>query len=579
MIGGLCMNDIILQVSGYYIFAVLLIVAILNIIQYASKKRYKRELEKLDVEKNQVIDAPIMTELSKVESLVGNESIKNKYDIWKQEITGIKKELEDNMNDLILEADFLVEQRKFKDYVKKRTIIEIRLYEMNKCKVKILEEMKEITLSEERNRITITDLKTKFRDVVHNFETAKSDFEPISKVLELQIENVEKRFQIFERSMDEKDYIEANKLVMVLDSMVRHLETIIDEIPGALLMANSLIPKRLEEVKSDYKTMLSRGYQLDYLNIEYNISEIEKKISAIMSRIRVLNLEDVLFELKTILEYTDSTFNDFEREKIARKSFEDATIVFKNKADKINEYMNKLYGKVVDTKYNYKLSENQLNSLNLLSENLLTLEEDFNKLCDTTRTFSFPYSRLNKELEILISKLSQIESELNEYISSIGSMQEDERRAREQLGDMAQLLDMAKFKIREYKLPVLPNNYFVQLEEAIEALREVVKELDQKPINIEVLNTRVDTARDLVFKVYNNSIELIKSTILEKNTIIYGNRYRIKKQYIDESLNKAEYLFLNGEYKKSLELSLNVVDSVEPGIYKKLLELYEKKST
>ena len=57
------MNDIILQVSGYYIFAVLLIVAVLNIIQYLSRKRYKKELEKLDVKKNQIIDATKMTEL------------------------------------------------------------------------------------------------------------------------------------------------------------------------------------------------------------------------------------------------------------------------------------------------------------------------------------------------------------------------------------------------------------------------------------------------------------------------------------------------------------------------------------
>ena len=42
-------------------------------------------------------------------------------------------------------------------------------------------------------------------------------------------------------------------------------------------------------------------------------------------------------------------------------------------------------------------------------------------------------------------------------------MQDDERRAREQLRDMASLLDNSKLKIREYKLPIIPNNYFIQL--------------------------------------------------------------------------------------------------------------------
>ena len=85
----------------------------------------------------------------------------------------------------------------------------------------------------------------------------------------MQIENIEKKFLDFEKLMDNKDYIEANKLVKLLDSLVRHLETIIDEVPGAIVMATALIPKRIEELNKDYKSMLLIGFQLDYLNIDY----------------------------------------------------------------------------------------------------------------------------------------------------------------------------------------------------------------------------------------------------------------------------------------------------------------------
>jgi hypothetical protein len=69
-----------------------------------------------------------------------------------------------------------------------------------------------------------------------------------------------------------------------------------------------------------------------------------------------------------------------------------------------------------------------------------------------------------------------------------------------------------------------------------------------------------------------------KSAKLAENAIVYGNRYRSKKTYIDDGLNKAEILFNKGEYKKSLELTLNTIDIIEPGIYKKLLNMYEKNS-
>jgi septation ring formation regulator EzrA len=163
-------------------------------------------------------------------------------------------------------------------------------------------------------------------------------------------------------------------------------------------------------------------------------------------------------------------------------------------------------------------------------------------------------------------------------MQTVGNMQEDEKRAREQLEEIEELLKNTKYKIRDYNVPVIPNKYYVELDEAYEGIKEIAKELSKKPINIQVLNTRVDTARDLVFKIHNTTNELLKTSMMAENAIVYGNRYRGGKQYIEEGLNKAEILFSNGEYKRSLELVLNTIDMIEPGIHKKLLGLYEKDS-
>ena len=571
-------NDIILLFVTYYVITVVSIILILNLIQYLTKKNLKNEVKLFDIKKNEIIDGDILSELSKVETLSKTETIKEKYEIWKSEIDKIKEDLDSFVNDMIIDADFLVERKDYKDYLEKKIKIELKLIEAKELKDRVFNEIKEITLSEERNRSLITDLKTKFREIVHTFISSKDSFIPIDKQIEMQIETIEKKFHEFEYAMESQDYIIANKLVEVIDTLIKHLNTIVEEVPPAVVMAETIIPKRLLEIKSTYENLSKRGYQLDYLNIEYNIDEINKKITDIMSRLRLLNLEDVLFELRTILEYTDSVFNDFEREKLARKEYEESVTIFKSKIKKINDIMNKLYGRVVDAKYNYKLSEEQIRELNFLSEELGMLDEDFDKLYDTTKTTSFPYTRLNKELELLIIKLSKEEEKIDEYMQSIGNMQEDEKRAREQLEDMSELLEGCKSKIREFKLPLIPNLYFIELKEAIEAIREVNKELDRKPINIDVLNTRVDTARDLVFKLNNTTNEIVKSAMYAENAIIYGNRYRSKKQYIDEGLNKAELLFIRGEYKKSLELVLNTIDIIEPGIYKKLLNHFEKNS-
>lgn len=570
------MENILLFIITIYIIAVIFIVAVLSILQYFRKRRFKKALDILEREKNIVVDPAIMTELSKAESLIRNEKLKIKCVTWSKGIEELKEEYVPIINELIIESDFLLEQRKYKDFLIKKAKTEIKIYEAKEKRNKIFKEIQEITLSEEKNRAIVTNLKYKFREIIQNYELSKQDFKDLSEVVDLQIENIEKRFSAFEVCMENQEYDDVKSIVASLDTMIKHMETILDELPSILLMMNNLIPKRIEEARLLSNKMEKEGYQLDYLNIDYNIKEIEKKLKNSESKVRVLNLEDVLLVLKTILEYFDSLYSDLEIEKLSRKDFENQIIVFKSKISKINEITTSLHGKVSDTICNYELSKEQIEDLDNISMEVKEANKDFNLLCDTTNTVSFPYSRLLKELEVLMIKITSLEDNANRYLQTVGNMQEDEKRAREQLEEIEELLKNTKYKIRSYNIPVIPNNYFVEKDEAYEGIKEIIKELDRKPIKINTLNIRVDTARDLVFKFHNTTNELIKTIEMAENAIVYGNRYRGLKQYIEEGLDKSEVLFISGEYKKSLELVLNTIDMIEPGIHKKLLNLYDK---
>ena len=68
------MNELVLMIITYYIIAILCIIIVLNLIQYYTKNKYKKEVSNYDIEKNELIDAPIMTELKKVEELSRNKA-------------------------------------------------------------------------------------------------------------------------------------------------------------------------------------------------------------------------------------------------------------------------------------------------------------------------------------------------------------------------------------------------------------------------------------------------------------------------------------------------------------------------
>ena len=149
-------------------------------------------------------------------------------------------------------------------------------------------------------------------------------------------------------------------------------------------------------------------------------------------------------------------------------------------------------------------------------------------------------------------------------------MKDDESRAREQLEVIEKLLKQSKMKLKEYRIPVIPNSYFIELSEASEALREIAKELDKKPIVIKILNIRVDTARDLVFKIYNKTNDLVKSVIYSERLIVYGNRYRSTYTEIDKMLTEAEMLFNKGQYKKTLDMLVRELQKIDTNVLERL---------
>lgn len=225
-------------------------------------------------------------------------------------------------------------------------------------------------------------------------------------------------------------------------------------------------------------------------------------------------------------------------------------------------------------KNTYHLSNDDVAVLNEVKNKLLTLNHDFEIFQEHTGNRTFAYSKLTNEIELLTNRLVSLQERLDETLEVIGGMKADEIRAREQLDEIRGILKESKLKIRDYNLPVIPNTYFVELKEAGAAIREIVKELDKKPITITTLNTRVDTARDLVLKLYMTTKELLKTAMFAEMAIVYGNRYRSSVEGLDKKLTYSEVLFYKGEYHKSLELTINSLNRVEPGIYDKLLKLY-----
>ena len=555
-----------------WVVTIFLVVAILNAINNKEKKKLKAEIEKLEKEKNMVISASMLSEFNKVEALVNNDEMKEKFNDWKNRFNDIKDKEMPKITETLNEIEELFVEKNFKDL---KGLVLKADFDLNTLKTKasfLLDEIKDVTLSEERNRETITKLKAEYREILSTYKDYEEEYEIVKNPIELQFENIDKLFNAFEVSMEQNAYTEVGKIVKAITDLISNLKVIIEETRPIVSLGMKLIPKKEDDIKNIYEKMTKEGYNLEYLNIMYNITEANKKIQDIFQRLNVLNVEDSLFELKTMHDYFDSLYSDFDKERYSKKIYEDYSRSILIKATKLEKVNNELYKKIGDIKYSYDLTDDEVNVIAEIKKEIMDIRASYDKVVDIARNKTLAYSKLAREMEIINSRLIKVEEKLNGALKTLGSLKEDENRAREQLDEIKRILSQTKEKIRSYKLPCIPKNYYVEMSEAMEAINELVKELDKRPISIKVLNLRVDTARDLVLKVYNTVNETMKTAKMAETAIVYGNRYRVTNREVDFGLVKAENAFLKGNFKNSLENAINAINIVEPGIHKKLLE-------
>ena len=572
------MDNLTLIMLTLFLICAGLIICILNFIQSKKNKKFKKTLEQLEIEKNKLATSPIVPELAKVESFLNNDKLKALYDEWSSRLKQIKDIQIPKLSDMILDAEYSLSQMDYKSTMYKIAKLEMELYKVRTNSDFLFGEIKDLTSSEERSRTVITGYKARYRTLYNKFTESKVEYGQFAEVINTQFEVIAKRFEDFESIMDNNEYTEVDKILNIIDEFLNHMAVVIEEVPSIVIMTDNVIPKNTKEVEEIYQEMLKEGYPLDYLNVEYNIKEISSKVEEIVERTKKLDMNQSLLELKVLMEYFDNIFKDFENEKIDRRTYEDKLLSFSTKLTKINSVVDDIYSQIEEIRNIYNLKEEDINILNDIRSELNNLNTNYKVLQDHTNfNNSFAYSKLVKEVEGLSNNLSHTEEKLDNLLNVIGSMHDDEVRARQQLEEIKLVLKDSKLQMRDYKLPIIPDYYYVELQEANIAIKEIVKELDKKPITIEVLNTRVDTARDLVLKLYTKTRDLMKNAMFAEKAIVYGNRYRSSNSELNNHLNISEKLFYKGEYKKSFELTVNVLNKIEPGIYNKILNLYSSK--
>lgn len=569
------MNKVTTIIVFIFLFLMVLLFVLRIVLKNKNRKNILSTIDKLTTEKNLIISASLITELSKAEKLVNNKKIGNSVDDWKSRFEELEKTDLPKLTDELIEVETCCESKDYQESFKLLNKVEKDIFHIKAKSVKLLNEIKELTESEDRNREAITKLKSIYREIVFKYNKNKNDYQSVSSRIELQFENIDKLFSAFEVAVQNKEYEELGKIVRVLDDMINNISIVIEEAPTIIMMSTMILPKKMKDIKNVSTKMTRDGYNLEYLNIDYNIEETNKAIGEIMDRLNVLNLQDSIFDLKTMLDYYEGLYSDFEDEKRGKKDYERGIINVSERLSRVSSIVRNLYSEIDNIKDTYDLSDDEVMVVDEINKELISVKDSFKLINDRTLSRVMPYSKLSNECEMVAVSLSKVEDKLETTLKNLGSLKEDEARARDQLYEIKNIINNSKYKIKDYNLPIIPDKFYIELKEAYDAVKEINIEIEKKPISIKTLNLRVDTARDLALKLYQTASSTTKTAAMAEMAIVYGNRYRSSNSEVEAGLNSASKAFNKGDYKNSLEIVLNALNIVEPGIHKKLLNKME----
>ena len=249
-------NNINLIMISTLVVTSILIICTLIMIQNIKNKKIKKSLEKLEFEKNTIDSMPINNELSKIENFLKNDKIDALYKEWKNRLESIKNTEIPHLTDMLIESDYSLQKLDSKAATYKLAQLEMEVYKVKTEANTLLDEIKEITGSEEKNRSIIISMKQRYRELYLKFNENYNSYGEIVDTIKFQFENIASQFENFEKVMENNDYTEVNKIIKSIDEMLKHIDVVINEVPSIMLLIKRVLPSKIKDVTENYKKRL-----------------------------------------------------------------------------------------------------------------------------------------------------------------------------------------------------------------------------------------------------------------------------------------------------------------------------------
>ncbi|PLT31504.1 septation ring formation regulator EzrA [Peribacillus deserti] len=553
-----------------YIIIAILIILLFFTLGYFSKKKHYKELDRLEAWKMDIMNRPVLDELSKVKQLNMTGETEEMFERWRKEWDEIITQHMPKIEEFLFDGEEFADRFRFKKSKEVQKLIETKLVDIEKSIQKILDELNELVGSEEKNRAEIEELKETYRSLKKSLLAHRHHYSKAAGKLESMLEEVVQTLSEFDEATENGNYLKAREHLLLIKSLLNSVQEKMALIPELLLETQTAIPSQLDELKQGFAEMSAQGYQMGHIQFEKEMDRLEEELAIYRSHLEAGETTEAKKGISDIQESINDLYDLLEKEVLARQYiFQNEPVLHEDIS--ILEFENeKLKTETSKVLQSYHLPENDLDFQRNMDKLVSQISKRFMLIQSKLDQDNQAHSILSDELKELEEHLQQVKQEQAVYTAKLHALRKDELEARDTVNGLKKRMSEISRLISKSNIPGLPSDYLSYVSGVKESLSDVEDKLEEIPLDMGSVRIYLEKAETSVEKLYDLSKDLVEHMVIAEKVIQYGNRYRSKHPAVAEGLRKAEDNFHNFHYQEALEQAAAVLERVEPGCLKRI---------
>lgn len=554
----------------YIILAIIVIILIIVGVLFYMRSNKSQIIEKAEEHKVKVEQLPYDESLSQLSELNLTGETKSTYNNLKQSSLDSKNQYLVPVEEKIHNAEGLLDKFKFSQA---QTEVDeahemMDQYEANYNELTTKVE-NIIGLHKESDHLyeeCTTDYREMKRDVLAN----RHQFGEAAAPLEQEIESFVPEMETYETLKTEGNYNQAHEHIKTLNDDMNYLKKDMDEIPDLIREAQKELPGQFQDLKYGCRDLKVEGYDLDHVKIDSTLQTLKTELSFVEPMISRLELDEANEKLNSINDRLDEMYDLIEHEVTAKNEVEETKEVITDNLFRAKEMNYTLQTEIEYVRENYYINESDVQNVRQFENEIQNMIAVYDDILKEMSKSAVRYSEVQDNLKYIEEHVDVINEKQEKLQNHLIQLREDEAEAEDNILRVQSKKEEVYRKLLASNLPSVPERFIIMKNEIDYEVREVNKKFSVRPIHVKQLKDKVSKVVLQMNKFEDEATDVLVNAVYAEKLIEYGNRYRKDSSNIDKSLNEAERLFKNNRYKRSIEISEQALESVEPGVTKQI---------